>query len=88
MKYLVLEIQTSVDGAIGIPPIASFNTLREAQARYYNVLASAAASNLPLHSAVIMDSTGRLIERQSFEIPQEIEESAPEETASENAMGG
>lgn len=87
MKYLVLEIQTNMDGAIGIPPIASFDTLREAQARYYAIL-SAAASNLPLHSAAIMDNTGKLIERQSFEIPQEIEESAPEETASENAMGG
>lgn len=66
MKYLVLEIQTSADGAIGIPPIASFNTLREAQARYYAIL-SAAASSLPLHSAAILDNSGRLIERQSFE---------------------
>ena len=67
MKYLVLEIQTSADGAIGIPPIASFNTLREAQARYYAILSAAAASSLPLHSAAILDNSGRLIERQSFE---------------------
>lgn len=88
MKYLVLEIQTSAGGTVGIPPIASFDTLREAQARYYAILSAAAASSLPLHCAAIMDNTGRLIERQSFEIPQEIEDSAPEETASENAMGG
>lgn len=67
MKYLVLEIQTNADGAIGIPPIASFDTLREAQARYYAILSAAAASSLPLHSAAILDNSGRLIERQSFE---------------------
>ena len=71
MKYLVLEIQTNVDGAIGIPPIASFNTLREAQARYYAILSAAAASSLPLHSAAILDNSGRLIERQSFEMMAE-----------------
>ena len=71
MKYLVLEIQTNADGAIGIPPIASFNTLREAQARYYAILSAAAASSLPLHSAAILDNSGRLIERQSFEMMAE-----------------
>lgn len=85
MKYLVLEIQTNTDGAIGIPPIASFDTLREAQARYYAILSAAAASSLPLHSAAIMDNTGRLIERQSFET---IIEEPAEETVSEDAMGG
>ena len=71
MKYLVLEIQTSANGAIGIPPIASFDTLRDAQARYYAILSAAAQSNLPLHSAAIMDNTGKLIERQSFETMDE-----------------
>ena len=85
MKYLVLEIQTSANGAIGIPPIASFDTLREAQARYYAILSAAAQSNLPLHSAAIMDNTGKLIERQSFET---ITEEPAEETVSEDAMGG
>lgn len=83
--FLVAEIQTNIDGTIGIPPIASFNTLREAQARYYTILSVAAQSDLPLHSAAIFDNTGRLIERQSFVA---IVEEAGEETVSEDAMGG
>lgn len=83
--FLVAEIQTNSNGTIGIPPIASFNTLREARARYYTILSVAAQSDLPLHSAAIFDNTGRLIERQSFET---IVEEPAEETVSEDAMGG
>lgn len=60
MKYLVYEIQTYADGTIGIPPVPSFDKYSDAQARYYSILAAAAISNLPIHTAEIVDNKGKV----------------------------
>lgn len=43
MKYIVLEIQTNVDGTIGTL-IDSFDTRNEAESKYHLVLSSASIS--------------------------------------------
>lgn len=79
MKYLVLEIQKFDDGTIAVPPIATFDTIEEAKARYYSILSVAAVSTLPMHSALILTEDGKSRYREtclhaiSTEEPQENE---------------
>jgi hypothetical protein len=65
MKFIVLEIQTNVDGTIGTL-INSFDTRNEAESKYHLVLSSAAVSQLPMHSASMMTSDGKLLSCQSY----------------------
>lgn len=65
MKYIVLEIQTNIDGTIGTL-IDSFDTRNEAESKYHLVLSSAAVSQLPMHSASMMTSDGKLLACQSY----------------------
>ena len=66
MKYIVIEIQTNTDGTIGIPPVSSFDDRNAAEARYHSILSIAAESALPEHTAILIDSTGRLLSRECY----------------------
>ena len=66
MKYIVIEIQTNTDGTIGVPPVSSFDDRNAAEARYHSILSIAAESLLPEHTAILIDSTGRLLSRQCY----------------------
>jgi len=66
MKYLVIEIQVSDSGAVG-NFVWSFGDINAAYSQYHTVLASAAVSNIPIHSAVIMNETGFCIKHESFD---------------------
>ena len=66
MKYIVLEIQTNTDGTVGTI-VMKKDTLNEAQSAFYSVLASAAISTLPVHSAVLLTNRGTLIESKTFD---------------------
>lgn len=86
MKFIVIELQTNADGTVG-NLVWAYDDRNQAESKYHTVLAAAAVSGLPCHAACLLASDGRLLSRECFEIPQ-VEESAPEETVSENAMGG
>jgi hypothetical protein len=66
MKYLVLEIQVNADGSVSIPPIASYDVRNEAESKYHSVLAAAAISTVEMHSAVLLTSDGKNLERKSY----------------------
>lgn len=66
MKYIVIEIQKLADGTIAVPPVATFDTFSEAASRYHSILAVAAVSDIPRHSAVILDETGIQVRLDSF----------------------
>ena len=72
MKFLVIEIQTSGDGTVG-NFVWSFDTENDARSKYHSVLAVAAVSTLPRHTAVIIRSDGALVEDYCFEHEQEAE---------------
>ena len=63
--YIVLELQTSNDGTIG-NIVTKYDTLNEAESKYYAVLSAAALSNVPVHSAVIIDNTGMSIAQRAY----------------------
>ena len=57
MKYIVMEIQTAADGTVATL-VTQKDTLPEAQSTYYTVLAAAAVSQVPYHSAVLLTNEG------------------------------
>ena len=63
--YIVIEIQKNVDGTMS-DITTSFNTLSEAYNKYYSVLAFAAISELPVHSAALMSEEGFVVESKCF----------------------
>lgn len=65
-KYLVIEIQKFADGTIAVPPIASFDNFFDAMARYHSILAVAAVSDVPVHTAVVLNDVGQEIRLDSF----------------------
>ena len=68
MKYLVIEIQKYENGSMSTPAYA-YDDEMSAWSKYHSVLASAAVSALPVHSAVLMNETGFCIDHQSFQHP-------------------
>lgn len=66
MKYIVIEIQKFSDGTIAVPPIATFDSFFEAVSRYHTIMATAAISDVPVHSAVILTDTGQEIKLDSY----------------------
>lgn len=65
MKYLVVEIQVHANGAVAAPSWA-FDSLEQALAKYYTVLAAAALSSLPVHSCVIVTDEGFQLRKECF----------------------
>lgn len=63
--YIVIELQKNADGVVS-NIVTSYNTLSEAQSAYYSVLASAAISNVPVHSAIIVSEEGFPVEHKCF----------------------
>ena len=75
MKYLVMEIQSTPGGATSTPVTAYDSeteggvneALLAAKAKYYQILSSAAVSQVPIHSAAIITDTGFFVECEHFE---------------------
>lgn len=65
MKYLVTEIQKFPDGSMSTPTSA-YDDILKAEAKYHQVLASAAVSKLAVHSCVMLDENGSYIKSESF----------------------
>lgn len=65
MKYVVVEIQTNADGTIGAI-VTDFDSKLAAENKYHTILAYAAISNLPVHSAVILTNEGRTVKTEVY----------------------
>lgn len=65
MKFIVIEIQKNAEGVVG-NFVWAFDTINEAESKFHSVLASAAVSNLPCHSAVLLNETGYCIKHECF----------------------
>ena len=60
MKYIVVEIQTNQDGAVGTL-VNAYDDRNSAESQYHTVLAAAAISQLPCHSAILVTQEGFLL---------------------------
>lgn len=62
--YFVLEIQINNETGSIIP--FSFDNLADAEAKYHSILAVAAKSAVPKHSAVLMAENGITLKQESY----------------------
>ena len=63
--YIVIEIQTNADGTVGTI-VTQWYDLQQAESKFHSILAYAAASELPVHSAVIISNEGLLLRNESY----------------------
>ena len=76
MNYIVIEMQTTNGETAAIHNV--YTSFPPAEQAYHTVLAAAAVSAVPLHSASMLNERGQLIKYECYEHGQE-EEEAPEE---------
>ena len=65
MKYCVIELQKNAEGVL-TPLVSVHDTKEEAESKYHTILAYAAVSNLPVHSAVVLDENGCPVMYKSY----------------------
>ena len=62
--FAVIELQESQGLLQHI--VSVHQTLREAESKYHTVLAAAAQSEIPVHSAVLLSGSGTVIRSESY----------------------
>lgn len=65
MRYIVIELQKNTDGTVS-NLVTSHETLAEAESKYHSILASAAISKIPVHSAIIVSEEGFPVKYQCY----------------------
>ena len=55
--YIVIELQKNAEGVVS-NLVTSHNSLPEAESKFYSILAAAAVSNIPVHSAILVSEEG------------------------------
>ena len=89
-QYYIIEIQKHANGEFGHIVHWAYDENADrarlkAEAKYHEVLAAAAVSDLPQHAAALLASDGAEIMRQCYRhaaqaaVPEESEEEIPEE---------
>jgi hypothetical protein len=63
--YIVIELQKNDQGVVS-NIVTSYENLAEAESKYYSVLAAAAISKVPVHSATIVSEEGFPVKHQCY----------------------
>lgn len=63
--YIVIELQKNAEGVVS-NIVTSHDSLAKAESAYYSVLAAAAISNVPVHSAIIVSEEGFPVKHQCY----------------------
>ena len=63
--FIVIELQKNAEGVVS-NIVTSHATQNEAESKYHSVLASAAVSEIPVHSAIIVSEEGFPIKHQCY----------------------
>ena len=63
--YIVIELQKNDQGVVS-NIVTAFDTLAEAESKYYSILAAAAISTVPVHSAIIVSEEGFPVKHQCY----------------------
>ena len=66
MKYIIIEIQKFADGTIAVPPIHTADTFFDASSTFHSICATAAVSEVPVHSVALLNETGQTFDLESF----------------------
>lgn len=68
--FIVIEFQTNADGVVA-NIVTQHATQAEAESTYHSILASAAISKLPIHSAALVTAEGFPLMHQCYKHPVE-----------------
>lgn len=66
MSYIIIEIQKNEGGNLS-HIVKTAETRRGAESIYHGMLMYAAKSDLPVHTAAILDETGICLDHESYE---------------------
>ena len=69
--YVVIEMQTSESTAVLATPHTDINV---AMQKFYTVLAAAAVSKVPIHTALLITNKGLVLKAETFKHETEVEE--------------
>jgi len=64
-KFITIELQSFADGSVALQKW-TYDTIPEAEAKYYTLLSVAALSNVPIHTAMIIDPFGTCLASKSY----------------------
>lgn len=64
--YIIIELQKSNDGTVAVPPAQTANSFFEAKSTFFSICATAAISQVPVHSVVLLSETGQELGLESF----------------------
>lgn len=76
MAYIVIELQTWDQTAY---LVTQHDTKNDAESKYHQVLAAAAVSAVPVHSAVMLTDEGIWLRSECYKHPAQQAEPEPEE---------
>lgn len=63
--FIVIELQKNAEGVVS-NIVTSYETQAEAESKYYSILAAAAISQIPVHSAIIVSEEGFPVKHQCY----------------------
>ena len=63
--YIVIELQKSAEGVVA-NLVTEHEDLPHAESKYHSVLAAAAVSSIPVHSAIIVSEEGFPVKHQCY----------------------
>ena len=66
--FIVIELQKSANGSVA-HLLTTHETQAEAESKFHTVLAAAAVSSLPSHSATLLTDNGFALRREFYEHP-------------------
>lgn len=69
--YVVIEMQTSESTAV---LATSYTDINVAMQKFYTVLAAAAVSKVPIHTALLVTNKGLVLKAEHFKHETEVEE--------------
>ena len=72
MRYVVVELQDNGPSVANL--VNSYESVNQAEQKYHQVLSAAAVSQVPVHSAVMLNSEGMYIKSESYKHIEESEE--------------
>ena len=64
MQYVVIELQDSGSQVANI--VNSYESVHQAEQKYHQVLSAAAVSQVPVHSAIMLNSEGQYIKSEAY----------------------
>ena len=64
--YIVMEIQTNANNEVATL-INQYDNINNAESKFHQILTSASVSNVPIHTALIMDEKGVTYRAESYD---------------------